>query len=422
MVFMKLIAVIDCNNFFVSCERLFRPDLNKKPVVVLSGSDGCVVARSQEIKDKGIPMGVPYFQVKDILKDINAVCFSSHFALYRDVSARVFSVVKRICTNIEQYSIDEAFFVLEVATEHEALEFIKKLKQCVELEVGIPVSVGVSETKTRAKLVNAYAKKNGGVGIFVGDQFLTIFGEYALAAVWGVGRQLEVRYRQLGVKTINDLLQLSGDYLKTRMHTAGLELQAELLGVVVHTIETQKNIPKSTMSTRSFRSKTTDEMVIKDALSYHVRHVFEELRSLDLVASEIVVILYTARHSDWILRGGSAKCVFELPTNDTVAALKEAHLLLKSLYESNVPYNKTGVVAYGLMPRKFVPKSLFELDTVVSKTTALDQVIDGLNLKFGKNKISLGRFTNSEKWQSKTDLRSPSYTTVWSDIPTVKCN
>src|SRR3989338_2114936 len=160
---MKYIALLDCNNFFVSCERLFRPDLLGKPVVVLSSNDGCVVARSKEIKDKGIPMGVPYFQIKDTLTEIGATIFSSHFALYRDVSRRVFEVVRTYQSEIEQYSIDECFFTSE---SEDPYRWVEEMKRRVEQEVGIPVSIGVASSKTRAKYVNTVAKKTTGIAIW----------------------------------------------------------------------------------------------------------------------------------------------------------------------------------------------------------------------------------------------------------------
>jgi DNA polymerase V len=191
---MKYIGVVDCNNFFVSCERLFRPDLLRKPVLVLSSNDGCVVARSQEVKDIGIAMGVPYFQIKDIIKDNGITCFSSHFALYRDISRRVFVVVAELVPLHEIYSIDEAFFVLEATSDAEAAAVALRLKQSIEKRVGIPVSIGISDTKTRAKLVSKIAKKKGGIAVLVGDEFMTVCGEKLLAEVWGVGRNLTVRY------------------------------------------------------------------------------------------------------------------------------------------------------------------------------------------------------------------------------------
>lgn len=414
---MHYIAVLDCNNFFVSCERLFRPDLRQVPVVVLSSNDGCVVARSQEVKDSGVPMGAPLFQVKDILKDIGAVCFSSHFTLYRDISARVFAVVSDYCGEIEQYSIDEAFFVYEAATDEEAHAYVQTLKSVVERAVGIPVSIGVSDTKTRAKLVNAYAKKNTGVAVFCGDQFRTQFGASPLAAVWGVGRQLATRYRALGIETVDALIEAPSAVVREQTHQPGCALQSELAGRVVNQVSSGRSIPKSIMSTRSFATKTNDPAVLKDALAYHVRNVFEDLRAQKLVATGIRVLLETSRHSDWRFYGGTRETFFAEPTNDTTYGLQTAIMLLNDLYEGAVPYSKTGVVVYGLMPTAYVTGGLFT--PTVTETSTIDDVLDTLNARFGRATVQVGMFAKSALWQARGERRSPAYTTDWSALQIV---
>ncbi len=419
---MTYLAVLDCNNFFVSCERLFRPDLVGKPVVVLSSNDGCVVARSQEIKDNGIPMGVPYFEVKDILKDIGGVCFSSHFALYRDISRRVFSVVKKYCGEIEQYSIDEAFFVVPATSDDEAVAYVRGLKETVERQVGIPVSIGVSDTKTRAKRVNAFAKRNGGVAVFAGADFLTQFGDTPLGDVWGVGRQLVTAYREAKLVTINDLVLATTPRVQKLFHKNGLQLQAELKGQSVFQLSKAQSLPKSVMSTRSFGEKTSDLDAITDALSYHVRFVCEELREQRLVAGGIQVILYTSRHGDWRGYGGSQGVVFALPTATTATVLEEAIAALKQLYRRGVPYSKTGVVAFDLLPAQFVPESLFAplatTDTTAAKV--VDGIVDSLNKRFGRDTVKQGMFAKTPTWQTKNALRSPAYTTDWQSLQSVK--
>jgi DNA polymerase V len=419
---MAYLAVLDCNNFFVSCERLFRPDLVGKPVVVLSSNDGCVVARSQEIKDSGIPMGVPYFEVKDILKDIGGVCFSSHFALYRDISRRVFSVVKKYCGEIEQYSIDEAFFVIPATSDSEAATYVRGLKETVERQVGIPVSIGVSDTKTRAKRVNAYAKRNGGIGVFVGEDFVAEFGETSLGDIWGVGRQLVVAYNEAKLYTINDLLAAPTPRITKLFHKNGVQLQAELSGQSVYSVTRSMTIPKSVMSTRSFGEKTNDLSAITDALSYHVRFVCEELREQSLLAGGIQVMLYTSRHGDWRGYGGSQGVIFTLPTATTATVLEEAIVALKQLYRRGVPYAKTGVVAFDLVPAQFVPESLFSplegTNNVAAKV--IDGVVDSLNKRFGRDTVKQGMFTKTPTWQTKNALRSPAYTTDWQSLQTVR--
>ncbi|MCU0678244.1 MAG: DUF4113 domain-containing protein [Candidatus Pacebacteria bacterium] len=414
---MQYICVLDCNNFFVSCERLFRPDLRRRPVAVLSNNDGCIVARSQEIKDNGIPMGVPYFQVKDILKDIDAVCFSSHFALYRDISARVFSVVRDYCGQLEQYSIDEAFFAYEADSDEAVASYIATLKKHVERAVGIPVSIGASDTKTRAKMVNAYAKKNGGIAVYKGVVFVEQFGSKALSEVWGVGRQLSERYRQAGITTVAELLLTPRLVVAELTHTPGCELQAELAGQVIYQVTQSQTIPKSMMSTRSFAKKTNDIAMIKDALAHHVRHVFEELRAKELVATGLRVLLLTSRQGDWRFYGGAKDVVLAVPTADTSTGLDTALQLLEELYERGVPYTKTGVVAYGLCPAHFVTKDLFDSRNATQNT--LNAVVDTLNHRYGRDTIKQGVFTKVASWQAKSERRSPGYTTDWQGLQIV---
>jgi DNA polymerase V len=415
---MRYIGVLDCNNFFVSCERLFRPDLRRRPVVVLSSNDGCIVARSQEIKDKGIPMGVPYFQVKELIKDIDAVCFSSHFALYRDVSARVFATMRTLTPDMEMYSIDEAFFQFEAAGDEAARQLATTLKTRVERAVGIPVSVGVSDTKTRAKLVNDTAKKSSGVALSVGSDFLTTYGDRSLREVWGIGRQLQVRYQKAGIQTIADMVGLGSASMQHIGQIVGRRLQAELQGVIAYPVQRDTHtLPKSAMSTRSFRQKTNKKAVITDALAYHIRTVMADLRGQGLVASHLTVLLYASRHGDYRLRGGTVTHTFAVPLDDTLEALKAALVCLDSLYEQAVPYTKTGVVVTGLMPKKLVPVSLF---AAPNDRPVLDQLIDGINARLGREVVQIGRYEKVPTWTAKRDLISPAYTTQWSALPIVR--
>jgi len=416
---MKCIGVIDCNNFFVSCERLFRPDLRRVPVVVLSSNDGCVVARSKEIKDKGIPMGVPYFQVKDRLKDIGAVCFSSHFALYRDISSRVFSVVKSQLTQVEIYSIDEAFFSFEAASPADAVEVATALKALVEQSVGIPVSVGVSDTKTRAKLVNRSAKTGTGVAVSWGDDFLEEYGTTVLHEVWGIGRRLYQRYQAAGVSTLAQLVAMPVARTTALFGVAGIRLRAELLGQVCFRVTQSTAWPQSVMSTRSFKTKTNDLSLIKDALAYHVRSVMADLRAQGLTTLQLAVELKTSRHGDYLLRGGWQRTTLAAPTDSTAVVLSTALTLLNQLYEPLVPYNKVGIAVTSLLPRSFVPTTLFA-PVAPSRQAGLDQVVDTLTARFGQHSLKLGYFSATPAWQAKQERISPAYTTSWKNLATVK--
>ncbi len=418
---MRYVGLIDCNNFFVSCERLFRPDLERVPVIVLSSNDGCVVARSNEIKDMGIPMGVPYFQIKDIIKDTGTICFSSHFALYRDISSRVFSVVREHFEVVEQYSIDEAFFSFEATSPTAAQVLIESLKRAVEQRIGVPVTVGVSNSKTRAKLVGSYAKRRTGTAVCIDDDFLGLFAEQELRSVWGVGGRLARRYSEAGITTIADLLLMQKSRLQTLFGVGGVRLQAELAGIVALPVSTEIALPKSIMSTRSFAKKTNALSSISDALAHHIRSVTEDVRRQQLLITHCTVLLYTARHGDYALRGGALSLQLPLPSADTTYCLKLALEALKELYEPQVPYAKVGFVATQLIPQAYVSASLWGTEGGnTNNTSVIDDVLDSLNTRFGRDTVRIGQFTKNAGWQTKQTLLSPAYTTSWSDLRNVR--
>lgn len=418
---MQYLGVIDGNNFFVSCERLFRPDLLGKPVVVLSSNDGCVVARSNEIKDMGIPMGVPYFQVKDILTAGHATVFSSHFTLYRDISARVFTEVRRRLPVMEQYSIDEAFFTFEAESVAEAVDQMRTVKNVLERLVGIPVSIGLAATKTQAKYANKLAKKAGGVVVLSPADWSTTTDALPLSDIWGVGGRLSRRYREAGMITVTDLLSCPAPRLQSLFGISGLRLQAELAGQVMYPVTTTTTQQKSIMSSRSFKNTTEDIQVVHDAVAYHVRHAAADLRRFGLGAQVLSVSIRPGRHGDYILRGGSAETVFTRATADSVELLRAALALTEHLFEPGVPYKKAGIVLSQLVSLDQIPLSLFDTPKRDSATNALMSVIDAVNAKGGREVIQLGRQSKTTQWMPRRAELSPAYTTRWSALATVQC-
>jgi len=418
---MQYIGVIDCNNFFVSCERLFRPDLRNKPVLVLSSNDGCVVARSQEVKDMGITMGVPYFQIKDIVKKANVTVFSSHFALYRDISTRVFSVVKLLLPDKQQYSIDEAFFTFEVESVAVAETELQRIKSRVERSVGIPVSIGLARTKTQAKYANRLAKKAGDVTILSPEAWSALGPQILLADLWGVGRRMVVRYRDAQLVTVSDLLAAPRPRIDVLFGIAGLRLQAELAGQVMYPVEKNDTLQKSIMSSRSFKTATSSLAVLKDAVAYHVRHAAEELRHLGLFAGSLSVSIHPSRHGDYVLRGGTLQVLLNIPTADTALLMKSAMQLVEQLFEPDVPYKKAGILLSQLTSNTVVQTTLFESLTASPKTTMLMQTMDTLNAKFGRDMLQFGRHTAAQTWSAGRSELSPAYTTNWSAVPVVRC-
>lgn len=412
----RMIGLMDCNNFFVSCERLFRPDLLKKPVAVLSSNDGCIVARSQEIKDLGIPMGIPYFKVKDILKKANATLFSSNFTLYRDISTRVMQTLASEVGPCEIYSIDEAFFeVHDSITADEVLQ----IRARVMKDVGLPVSIGVAHTKTLAKQASAIAKKGNGACILNTAVQETI-GALSCTSVWGLGRQSAVKLKKMGISTIAEFLSLDRAVIRRHFGVGGDRIYSELSGTAVHEFgHNSEDIQQSIMSTRSFEKTTKALSDLESSIGYHVSEVAEKLREKKLVASRISVYILPSRHGDFFLHKGSTEVALLEPTSSSQQLLKEALFAVRKLYEKDVPYKKAGVVVGHLMPETYSTKNLFEGETKLKDTSKLDSVTDSINEKFGHGTLRFGVIlSNGARPSAK--LRSKEYTTNWKDIPTVR--
>ena len=409
------IGLIDCNNFFVSCERLFRPDLENKPVVVLSSNDGCVVARSQEIKDIGIPMGVPYFQVKDKLSEIKTAVFSSHFALYRDISRRIFNLVMQEVAVFEQYSIDEAFFILRDTNPQQAA---LSLKTYVERCVGVPVSVGIAATKTQAKYANETTKRKSGAWYMSQDIFARQAVDIPLYSIWGVGAGRSQALAKHGLQTVADLCAADRARVQRLFGIEGARLQAELSGQAAYKVSPRRVPQQSIMSSRSFRAPSTKKAVVEDALAYHIRLATADLRAQGQVASVVQVLLRPSRHGIYALRGGSGSVTLEQPTNDTFEILHEATRLLRALFEPAVPYQKVGIVLSGLKPAGTTQLTLYQ-DTAKSGRPQLFRAIDAVNTRYGQDTLRIGSAIAARTWQAKCDQLSPAYTTRWSDLKTV---
>ncbi len=414
---MEWIGILDCNNFFVSCERLFRPDLEKRPVAVLSSNDGCIVARSQEIKDIGIPMGVPYFQVKDILKDNDAVLFSSHFSLYRDLSRRVFEVVRGQLNTVEQYSIDEAFFMFK-GTQEEALAAAQGIKDTVQRLVGLPVSVAFAPSKTIAKYASKIAKKTTGATALSLSDWQAMTHNVNLSAIWGVGRELTRNFERHGLKTVDQFLAVDTARIKKLFGVNGERLQAELSGVSVSKVVLSRKPQQSIMSSRSFKETTNDIDVLADAIAYHTRHIAEDLRAMKHSAAQIRISIYPSRHGDFMLHGSTKEAILDEPSNDTITLLSITHNLLTEAFKAGVPYKKVGVSVTQLVSDSFTQDSLFS--KVSESRTELMRVLDSVNGRAGKELISIGSHLRGDAWQAEKNLLSPAYTTKWTDVAKVK--
>ena len=410
-------GVLDCNNFFVSCERLFRPDLLKRPVAVLSSNDGCVVARSEEIKAMGISMGVPYFQVKDICDKGRVTLFSSNFTLYRDISDRVMQALKKEVGEIEKYSIDEAFFTISTeVTKEELFEIRKRIIQTT----GIPVSIGLGETKTIAKIASKMAKKGDGVFVFGPDNWQRATMDISCGEVWGLGRQATTKLKQNNINTVKEFIELPLDRVRKLLGVMGERIQFELRGVSVHQPDEHKfRLKQSITSTRSFAKVITNRLELESIISSHVALCASRLRKARLLAGSMTIILRASRFSDFAHRKGSEEVLLSYPSAETSVLTKEAIRAVRNLYESGVPYKKAGIVMGDIVPFDFVSQTLFSDKESLETDQSLDSLTDSINQKFDGNLIHLASDFNNNQY-SKAKLRSQSYTTKWKDIPSVK--
>jgi DNA polymerase V len=410
-----MIGLMDCNNFFVSCERLFRPDLLKRPVAVLSSNDGCIVARSQEIKDLGIPMGAPYFKVRDICEEAGAVLFSSNFTLYRDISARVMQTLASLVGKCEIYSIDEAFFTVHENTSEAEIAAIRSR---IIQNVGLPVSIGVASTKTLAKQASSLAKKGTGVCILTNEKWNELKDTTSCSSIWNLGRKTSAKLREMGVETVSQFLELDPAVIRRHFGVMGERLQKELIGVSVYDVgSTTDDVQQSIMSTRSFEKTSTSLRDLESAVGYHVSFVAQKLREKKLVASRIHVALLTSRHGNFMFQGATGEVELLYPSSDTQVLLHAALEKVRTLFLPSVPYKKAGVVCAGLMPEVYTSGNLFESKT--NNPSQIDVVVDSLNEKFGYATVR-SAIIGSNPTRTSAKLRSQEYTTRWKDIPSVR--
>ncbi len=408
---------MDCNNFFVSCERLFRPDLLKRPVAVLSSNDGCIVSRSQEVKDLGIPMGIPHFKVKDLCEKEGVVLFSSNFTLYRDISARVMETLADLVGTCEVYSIDEAFFkVPDTITHQELLE----LRQAVITRVGVPVSIGVGNTKTLAKQASALGKKGDGACILDDTLWNATAPTTSCSSVWGLGRATSKALSELGVQTVSDFLKLDRSFVRKRFGIGGERIYQELQGIPVYDLHENSDVLRQSLtSSRSFSENTSVLSELQSAIGYHVGELGSKLREQGLTASRMVVYIAPSRHGDFFLHTGTAQIQLPYPTNESRTLLRSALEGLGEVFDPQVPYKKAGVILSGLLPYAQTTGDLFAPEGSEGNLSALDQVVDALNARFGHRVVHSAVVKGSGP-RSSIKLRSKEYTTLWKDIPMVQ--
>ncbi len=419
-----MFALADCNNFFVSCERVFRPELNGRPVIVLSNNDGCAIARSNEAKALGIKMGAPMFKIRDIVRKHNVEVFSGNMALYGDMSKRVRWTLEEFVPFIEVYSIDEAFMDLRGMNISDYDAFAKEVSARCWRNVAIPVSVGVSHTKTLAKiaasLCKKYPKLRGGCFMAREQDIEKVLQRYPVGDVWGIGRKSVVKLTDMGVHTAWDFTRLSEGLVRSIFGLTGLRTWRELRGESCVELDDRDEGRQSICVSRSFSHEITDCAELSEQVATFAAQAVEKLRAQHSACVEMVVFASTNRfREDEPQTALSRAVLFDVATSDHRKIISSAVHSLRDIFRSGYGYKKAGVVITKLIPESGVVHSLFEDGRAREKEVKLSSMLDNIKHSFGRDAV---RFASqgSGKVASAHERQSPHYTTLWSDIPTVK--
>lgn len=410
-------AHIDCNNFFVSCERLFRPDLADKPVAVLSNNDGCVISRSQEVKDLGVAMGAPVFQIKQLVRDQGITLFSANFALYGDISERIVLLLREITPLIEVYSIDECFLDLSELHIEDYYKWGRALCARVQKEIGMPVSVGVGPTKTLAKVATTHAKKHGGVTAITSEVGREkMLRGLPVEDIWGVGWRTAPKLRDMGVSNAWQLVGSSDSWLKRQFNVSGMRMVDELRGQPRLQFGDKSSKRKSIMVSRSFGHKVRGYHQLEGAASNFAARAAARLRAQGTVCAKLGVYLTTSRFDE------NRRQVFreaKLPeaTADTGRIITEVLKMLEDIYDPDFSYQKVAVILHDIVELGAWQLSLTDPDTRRDEHGELMRSVDKLNKRYGQAVWHASEDRGRASWRSKQLNRSQRYTTSWTELP-----
>ncbi|MBS0633963.1 MAG: Y-family DNA polymerase [Verrucomicrobia bacterium] len=409
-----MLALIDANNFFVSCERVFNPKLEKRPVVVLSSNDGCVVARSQEAKALGIPMGAPAFEYKALCKKYDVQMLSSNFALYLDMSRRLMQIVRSYVEHVQVYSIDEAFMSLEGMSEEAAVALCTEIKSTVLQWTGLPVSIGIAPTKTLTKVAGMHAKK---VGIYLLNETnrQACLEACEVHDIWGIGRRLSERLHKKQIYTAWQVAQANDSWLKKELSVVGLRLAWELRGQPCLELEELADPKKSISTAKSFEEPIEDVERLLAILADYTAYVAEKLRDQESLASYVQVWLTTNVHADEPQYSQEASYVLVEATDYTPTLIDCAKKCLKSIYREGYRYKRVGVLLGNFVQERTLSLDLFSKTDPKrrEKEHKAMQLVDSINEKWGKKSLY---FASQEPRSVRKQFCTPRYTTSWDDL------
>ncbi|MDC1067743.1 Y-family DNA polymerase [Candidatus Kapabacteria bacterium] len=421
----KYIAIVDCNSFYASCEKVFRPDLADKPVVVLSNNDGVVIAASPEAKALGLN-GKPYFKVKDQIKKNNVAVFSSNYALYGDMSQRVMETLEMFCPEIEVYSIDEAFLFFDIFHIKNITDYCIKIRETVKKWTGMPVTIGVAKTKTLAKLANRFAKKNekySGVLNLCDFKDINKFLELTpIGDVWGVGGKYKKMLNTFGVESALDFISTDSKWVRKKMTVVGERTWRELNGQECIAQEEQAPPKKVIISSRSFGKMTDSKAEVKEAVAFFASRAAVKIREQGSAVKVMSVYLRTNKFKTELAQyHNGVQINLPIPSSITSEIVKYALKGFEQIFRKGYLYQKVGVMLAELVPEDTAQYGLFESKSRLKGKLATD-TLDSINKKFGSNTISIASTGNVRKWSMKREFLSPKYSTYWEEIPIVHAN
>ena len=417
----KKIALIDCNSFYVSCERLFNPKIRKKPVVVLSNNDGCIISRSNEAKALGIKMGEPYFKEKKIIVNNNVQVFSSNYSLYGDISRRVMRTLKRFNSDIEIYSIDEAFLDLSNFSDNEIENVGHEIRSIVLKWTGIPTSIGIAKTKTLSKVANHIAKKkkSGVVSLIGVENIDPILEKVEINDVWGVGRQLTKFYHKNGIYNAKQLKNKSNTWIKKSSNVLSSRTAMELKGIPCIGLEVVSSKRKSCVVSRSFGKRVENFQELREAVAGYSLNASEKIRSESLVAKSITVFVRTSPFQNRYGFYSNSKTIdFPIATNNSIEIVKSALNALETIFKNGYRYQKAGVMLSHLS-ESTNNKNLFSSERD-EKINSLMKSIDNTNYRYGRSTLSLASAGVHKRWNMRREYSSKIDTADFYCLPTIK--
>lgn len=419
-----VIALVDCNNFFVSCERVFRPDLEGKPVVVLSSNDGCVVARSNEAKALGIPMGAPAFQYRQLFRAEHVVYFSANFELYGNLSRRIIHILTAVCPRTEVYSVDESFLDISQITISDYAAWGRAVRAAIWQTVGVPVSIGVAPTKTLAKAGADYAKKHpdtegvldlARIPLTEREMYLS---RLPLDEVWGIGHRLAPRLRAEGLHTAWDISQLSTARARALMGLPGVQMVHELKGLECHTVGAAANRHHTIMRSRTFGEDTGNRLAVEAAVASMATRAAFAAREEGQLAQRAQLFLSTNKHKPGY-RIWREDIRFPMPTYDTGHILAAISSRLAAIFRSSQAYHRAGVTLYDFVPATALQTDLFGATQPLVDDSSRGRMaaIDAINQRFGRNRVHYAAEDLAGSWQPRHQARSPRYLSRWDELP-----